>query len=46
MPIKFSKEQVIDRIKFENTWWKTGEIDAYYGKMKRREYFQLLFPFT
>ncbi len=44
MPIKFSKEQVIDRIKFENPWWKTGKIDAYYGKMKRREYFQLLFP--
>ena len=44
MAIKFSKEQVIDRVKFENPWWETQEIDAYYGKMKRREYFQLLYP--
>ncbi len=44
MAIKFSKEQVIDRINFENPWWETSQIDDYYGNMKRREYFHLLYP--
>lgn len=44
MSIQFSKEQVIDRIKFENPWWETSKIDKFYGSMRRREYFQLLFP--
>lgn len=44
MAINFSKEQVIDRLKFENPWWKTSKIDEFYSKMKRREYFRLLFP--
>lgn len=44
MAIKFSKEQVLNRIKFENPWWKTTKIDDFYSKMKRREYFRLLFP--
>jgi len=44
MAIKFSKEQVIDRLKFENPWWETKQIDEFYSKMKRREYFRLLFP--
>lgn len=44
MAIKFSTEQVIDRMKFENPWWKSKKIDSYYEKMKKREYFQLFFP--
>jgi len=44
MAIKFSKEQVIDRIRFENPWWETKAIDSFYGSMKRREYFKLFFP--
>jgi predicted AAA+ superfamily ATPase len=44
MAIKFSKEQVLDRLKFENPWWETTKIDEFYSKMKRREYFRLLFP--
>ncbi|MCW3103399.1 MAG: ATPase superfamily-like protein [Bacteroidetes bacterium] len=44
MRIPFSKEQIIDRMKFENPWWEQGSIENYYLKMKRREYFQLLFP--
>ncbi len=44
MAIKFSKEQIIDRMKFENPWWESGTIDVYYKSMKRREYFELLFP--
>lgn len=31
-------------MKFENPWWASGKIDDYYGKMKRREYFQLFHP--
>ena len=44
MAINFSKEQVIDRMKFENPWWENGTIDKFYSKMKRREYFSLLYP--
>lgn len=44
MAIKFSKEQVLDRLKFENPWWETTKIDEFYSNMKRREYFRLLFP--
>lgn len=44
MAIHFSKEKVINRIKFENPWWENGKIDTYYGQMKRRAYFKLFFP--
>lgn len=44
MAIQFSKEQVIDRMKFENPWWESNEIDSYYKKMKEREYFKLFYP--
>lgn len=44
MAIKFSKEQVLDRLQFENPWWKTKKIDSFYDEMKRREYFHLFFP--
>lgn len=44
MAIKFSERQVLDRINFENPWWDSGEIDSYYHSMKKREYFNLLYP--
>jgi len=44
MRIPFSKDQIIERIKFENPWWDSSGIDKYYFKMKRREYFNLFFP--
>ncbi len=40
----FSKEQVINKIKFENPWWKTSKIDEYYSSMKKRLYFDLFAP--
>lgn len=44
MKSTFSKEQIIERIKFENPWWKTSKIDAFYSRMKKREYFKLFKP--
>lgn len=44
MAIQFSEEQVRNRINFENPWWNSGEIDAFYNRMERRAYFSLLFP--
>ena len=41
---QFSKEQIINKIKFENSWWEKGEIDEYYISMKRRLYFGLFSP--
>lgn len=46
MAIKFSKNQVLDRMKFENPWWESAQIDNYYRAMKKREYFRLFFPLT
>ncbi|MBG7611071.1 ATP-binding protein [Polaribacter sp. BAL334] len=37
----FSKEQIINKINFENPWWKTNKIDEYYSSMKKRLYFDL-----
>lgn len=39
-----SKEQVINKIKFENPWWQTNKIDEYFHSMKKRLYFNLFSP--
>ena len=44
MGIRFSKEQITDRIKFDNPWWENKGIEKYYADMKRREYFKLFYP--
>ncbi len=41
---KISKEQVLDRIRFENPWWIGGRIEEDYNSMKRRLYFELFRP--
>src|SRR5262245_36226205 len=44
MRIQFSKDQILERMKFENPWWESSKIEDHYFNMKRREYFKLLFP--
>jgi len=44
MKIAFSKEQILEKLRFENSWWQTSEIGTHYSSMKKREYFKLLFP--
>lgn len=44
MSIKFSQDQINERVKFENTWWETKQIDPYFNRMKKREYFKLFIP--
>ena len=40
--IEFSEEQIVERIKLENPWWrKPYKIDEFYGRMKPREYIVL-----
>ena len=39
-----SKEQILNRIRFENPWWIEGEIEAEYNEMPRRLYFNLFKP--
>ena len=41
---EISKEQVLDRIRFENPWWIDGHIEADYQEMPRRLYFELFKP--
>ena len=44
MKIPFSKEQILDRMRFENPWWENSKIEDYYASMMRRDYYSLLFP--
>lgn len=36
--IGYQKEQIIERLKFDNPWWANGKIDKYYDEMPRRMY--------
>src|SRR3989338_2986314 len=38
---EISKDQVLDRIRFENPWWIEGKIESDYNEMPRRLYFEL-----
>lgn len=44
MLLNISKEQVLDRIRFENPWWVDGHIEEDYNQMPRRLYFDLFKP--
>lgn len=35
---------VIDRLRFENPWWITGETERDYQELKHRPYFELFYP--
>jgi len=39
-----SKQQVLDRMRFENPWWVGGRIDEDFNEMPRRPYFKLFKP--
>lgn len=41
---EISKNQVLDRIRFENPWWIDGNIESDYNEMPRRLYFELFKP--
>jgi predicted AAA+ superfamily ATPase len=40
----FSEDQIISRLQFENPWWASGSLDAYYKVFKPRLYFKLFYP--
>jgi predicted AAA+ superfamily ATPase len=42
--LPFSEEQIIDRLRFENPWWISGQIEDYYASMERRLYFKMFVP--
>src|SRR5580693_7386434 len=45
MPLlPYSEEQILDRLRFENPWWVTGQIEEYYGYMRHRLYYDLFYP--
>lgn len=44
MAISFSQKQINERIKFENVWWETGDVENFYKRMSHREYFKLFYP--
>ena len=38
------QELVLDRLRFENPWWISGDIDEDYNQLPRRKYFELFLP--
>ena len=42
--ISISEDLIISRLKFENPWWITGEIDENINKYNRRLYYNLFYP--
>lgn len=37
---KIPKQNIISRIRLENSWWESGQIDELYARMKPRAYFE------
>lgn len=43
-PYTIPKEKILERLRFENPWWKSGGIDHELNEMPRRFYFDLFMP--
>ena len=43
-PYAIPTEKILERLRFENPWWKSNSIDPGVSGMKRRLYFNLVFP--
>ena len=43
-PYAIPTEKILERLRFENPWWKSNTIDPGVSRMKRRLYFNLFFP--
>lgn len=39
-----SDDLLIERIRFENPWWLTNDVESQFKEMKRRLYFELFYP--
>lgn len=39
-------EKIIERLRYENPWWKTKEVPKTYSSMSKRLYFDLFYPFV
>jgi predicted AAA+ superfamily ATPase len=42
--LPYSEQQILERLRFENPWWVTGQVEDYYGQMRHRLYFDLFYP--
>lgn len=42
--LPYSEGQILDRLRFENPWWVSGQVEEYYTSMQRRLYFDLFMP--
>ncbi len=40
------EEKIIERLRYENPWWVSYEIPDLYGKMTRRLYYNLFYPYV
>ena len=41
--IPISETEILDRLKFDNPWWETGEIESRFSKLPRRSYYQIFY---
>lgn len=42
----YQREQIIDRLRFDNPWWNTKSIDVYYQNMQHRLYLDKFFSYV
>jgi len=40
----YSVDQILERLRFENPWWVSGQVEEYYASMQRRLYFNMFMP--
>lgn len=39
-------DKIMDRLRFENAWWLHKQVPEVYGKMSKRLYFKLFYPYV
>jgi predicted AAA+ superfamily ATPase len=39
--LDYSEDQILERLRFENPWWKSLKIDDFYGNLRPRPYLEL-----
>jgi len=42
--LPYSENQILERLRFENPWWVSGQVEEYYASMQRRLYFNMFMP--
>jgi len=42
--VSITSEHILERLRQENSWWATGQVDEEFALLPKRQYFDLIFP--